>query len=74
MSDGAKLSLLILYNVVYLLPLFVIVATCFVMRKRAGPVLAPVGDWINTHWPMVVAPLAALVGVALMTYGILKLA
>ena len=73
-SDGAKLSLLVLYNVVYLLPLFVIVATCFVMRKRAGLVLAPVGDWINTHWPMVVAPLAALVGVALMTYGIVKLA
>jgi hypothetical protein len=73
-SDGAKLSLLVLYNLVYLLPLFVIVAACIVMGKRAGEVLAPVGDWINAHWPMIVAPLAAVVGVALMTYGTVKLA
>jgi cytochrome c biogenesis protein CcdA len=73
-SDGAKLSLLVLYNLVYLLPLFVIVAACIVMGKRAGEVLAPVGDRINAHWPMIVAPLAAVVGVALMTYGTVKLA
>ena len=73
-SGSAKLFLLVLYNVVYLLPLFAIVAMCFVMGNRAGDVLAPVGDWINTHWPMVVAPLAAVVGVALITYGIVSLA
>ncbi|HEY2004846.1 MAG TPA: GAP family protein [Solirubrobacteraceae bacterium] len=73
-SGGAKLSLLFLYNVIYLLPLFAIVAVCCVIGERAGRVLAPVGDWINTHWPMVVAPLAALVGVALVAYGIVKLA
>jgi hypothetical protein len=73
-SDGAKLSLLVLYNVVYMLPLFVIVAICFVMGERAGNALAPVGDWINTHWPMIAAPLAAVVGLAVMTYGIVQLA
>ena len=73
-SGGGKLSLLVLYNVIYLLPLFAIVALCFVMGERAGQVLAPIGAWINTHWPIVVAPLAAVVGVALMAYGIVKLA
>ena len=73
-SDGAKTFLLILYNVVYLLPLLAIVAMCFVMGNRAGPVLLPVGLWINTHWPIVVAPLAATVGVAVVIYGIAHLA
>jgi cytochrome c biogenesis protein CcdA len=73
-SGSSKLALLVLYNVIYLLPLFVIVALCFVMGERAGRVLAPVGDWINPHWPMVVAPLAAVVGVALMAVGVVKLA
>ncbi len=73
-SDGAKLLLLLLYNIVYLLPLFVITGMCFLIGQRAGQVLAPVGDWINAHWPMVVAPLAALVGVALIAYGIVQLA
>ncbi len=73
-SNVTKLLLLVLYNIIYMLPLFAIVAMCFVMGNRAGHVLAPIGDWINTHWPMVVAPLAAVVGLALMTYGIVKLA
>jgi len=73
-SDGAKLLLLVLYNVVYVLPLLAIVATCVVMGARAGDVLEPVGDWIDTHWPIVVAPLAIVVGVAVMAYGILQLA
>lgn len=73
-SDGTKLFLLVLYNVVYLLPLFAIVAICVLMGKRAGDVLVPVGDWISRYWPMVVAPLAATVGVALMAYGIVMFA
>jgi cytochrome c biogenesis protein CcdA len=72
-STGAKLSLLVLYNVIYLLPLIAIVALCFLMGERAGLVLAPVGDWIATHWPTVVAPLAVVVGVALMAYGVVRL-
>jgi cytochrome c biogenesis protein CcdA len=73
-SGSAKVFLLVLYNVVYLLPLFVIVGMCFVLGRRAGDVLAPVGDWINARWPVVVAPIATAVGVALMTYGIVHLA
>ena len=73
-SGGAKVALLVLYNVVYALPLIVIVIMCFVMGERAGPVLVPIGDWINSHWPMIVAPLAAAVGLVLMIYGIVHLA
>jgi hypothetical protein len=54
--------------------LLAIVATCFVMGRRAGEVLVPIGDWINTHWPIVVAPLAIVVGASVMAYGIAQLA
>ena len=73
-SDGAKLFLLVLYNILYVLPLLAIVATCVVMGRRAGDVLLPIGDWIDTHWPIVVAPLAIVVGISVMAYGILQLA
>jgi hypothetical protein len=33
----------------------------------------PVCDWIETRWPMVVAPVAGVAGAALTTYGIVQL-
>jgi hypothetical protein len=68
-----KVALLILYDVVYVLPLIAIVIVCAVMGDRAGRKLAPVGDWIALRWPVVVAPLAAAAGIGLMTYGIVNL-
>ncbi len=68
-----KILLLVLYNVVYVLPLIVIVGLCAVMGERAGQVLAPVGDWISLHWPVIVAPLAEVAGIALAAYGVIQL-
>lgn len=68
-----KVLLIVLYNVVYVLPLIVIVVLCAVMGERAGRVLAPVGDWISLHWPVVVAPLAEVAGIALAAYGVIQL-
>ncbi len=68
-----KVFLLVLYNVVYILPLIVIVVLCAVMGERAGQVLAPVGDWISLHWPVIVAPLAEVAGIALAAYGVIHL-
>ena len=72
-SLTGKVSLLVLYNVVYVLPLIVIVIVCAVMGEKGGRVLTPVSDWIAMHWPVVVAPLAGTAGAALTTYGILQL-
>jgi cytochrome c biogenesis protein CcdA len=68
-SVGAKVFLIALYNVVYVLPLIAIVAVCAVMGERAGEVVAPVGDWIATRWPVVVAPLAGAAGIGITAYG-----
>jgi cytochrome c biogenesis protein CcdA len=72
-STGSKMFLLLLYNVIYLLPLVAIVVVCGVMGEQGVRRLAPVGDWIAMRWPIVVAPLIAAVGVALTAYGIVQL-
>ena len=50
-SNTAKLSLLILYCVVYTLPLIAIAVLFTVMGTRAERILRPVGDWLFAHWP-----------------------
>ena len=72
-SLGAKAFLLVLYNVIYVLPLIAIVVVCAVMGRRRERVLTPVGDWIATRWPVVVSPIAVLAGVGLAVYGIMHL-
>lgn len=72
-SLPSKIFLIVLYNVVYVLPLIAVVVVCAVMGERAGRVLTPVSDWVSRRWPIVVAPLAGAVGVALTAYGITKL-
>ena len=53
-SDVGKLSLLVLYCVVYTLPLIAIAAMIAIMGQRAERILRPVGDWLSAHWPAVV--------------------
>jgi Sap, sulfolipid-1-addressing protein len=68
-----KVSLLVLYCVVYTLPLIGITIVCAVMGQRAAAFLRPVVDWLFTRWPIVVGPLAAIVGIGLTAYGIVRL-
>ena len=72
-SDAAKLSLIALYCVVYTLPLIAIAAVVAVMGNRAERVLQPTGVWLFAHWPALVGPLTAAIGVALLVFGIVQL-
>jgi cytochrome c biogenesis protein CcdA len=72
-SDSGKVSLLVLYCVVYTAPLIVIAVVCVVMRERAEVVLRPVIRWLLTRWPVIVAPLAVVAGIGLTAYGIVRL-
>jgi hypothetical protein len=72
-SDPGKVWLLVLYCVVYTLPLIGIAIVCVVMGDRAEGVLRPVVEWMFTRWPVIVGPLAAVIGVGLTAYGIVKL-
>jgi len=72
-SDVGKLSLLVLYCVVYTLPLIAIAAMIAIMGQRAERILRPVGDWLSAHWPAVVAPLTAAFGIGVLAFGIVQL-
>ena len=72
-SNTGKLSLLLLYCVVYTLPLIVIAALVAVMGKRAERILEPLGDWLLAHWPALVGPVTAALGIGVLAFGILQL-
>ena len=61
-SDAGKVSLLVLYCVVYTLPLIAITVVFAVMGTRAERIMGPVGDWLFAHWPVIVGPLTAATG------------
>jgi hypothetical protein len=72
-SPPEKVFLIVLYNVVYVLPLIALVIVCGVMGEKGGRRVAPIGDWIAMRWPLVAAPLCGAAGVALIAYGIAQL-
>ena len=72
-SNPAKLLLIILCCVIYTLPLIAIVVLITVMGERAERILEPIGDWLSAHWPAVVAPLTATIGVGVLAFGIVQL-
>jgi cytochrome c biogenesis protein CcdA len=72
-SNAEKLSLIILYCVVYTLPLIVIAAVFAVMGERADRLLRPAGDWLVAHWPVIAGPLTGLFGIGILVFGIVQL-
>jgi len=72
-SSTGRLLLLILYCVVYTLPLIAIALLIAVMGERAERILGPVGSWLSVHWPAVVAPLTAGFGIGVLAFGIVQL-
>jgi cytochrome c biogenesis protein CcdA len=72
-SNAEKLSLLVLYCVIYTLPLIAIAAVFALMGARAEPMLRPVGDWLLARWPVIVGPLTAAIGIAVVAFGVVQL-
>jgi cytochrome c biogenesis protein CcdA len=72
-SDAGKLFLILLYCLVYTLPLIVIAVAFAVMGDRAEATLRPVGDWLFSHWPVIVGPLTVIIGLAVLAFGIVQL-
>ena len=72
-SAPGKLFLLVLYNLIYVLPLIAIVVVRATMGERGAELLVPVSEWIETHWPVVAAPVAGVAGAALTAYGFVQL-
>jgi cytochrome c biogenesis protein CcdA len=72
-SNAERLLLLILYCVVYTLPLIAIAVLIAVMGEHAERILAPAGGWLSAHWPAIVAPLTAAFGIGVLAFGVVEL-
>jgi hypothetical protein len=72
-SNTAKLSLLILYVVVYTLPLITIAAVIGIMGERSERILQPIGEWLFSHWPLIVGPMTSVFGIGVLTFGLVEL-
>ena len=72
-SHAGQLFLLLLYCVVYGLPLIAIAVVFAVMGERAEGVVRPAGDWLFVHWPVIVGPMTAVIGLAVLVFGIVEL-
>ncbi|MGN6168470.1 MAG: GAP family protein [Solirubrobacteraceae bacterium] len=72
-SITGKLALLVLYCVIYTLPLIAIAVAFAVLGDKAERILRPIGDWLLSHWPIIVGPLTATIGIAVLALGIVQL-
>jgi cytochrome c biogenesis protein CcdA len=68
-SHAQRVILLLLYNVVYALPLIAIAAVTAVDEPNAQRLLGPVTTRLLRQWPALVASLSVIVGIGLLLYG-----
>ena len=73
-DTARELSLLVLFNVSFVLPLLWIIMLLAVAGDRATTMLSRARDQLQSHWPAVLAGLALLAGVFVVLLGITRLA
>ena len=69
-----QLILLLLFNICFVAPLIAIVVLLTVYGDRAGQVLGTIRDWLHEHWPVLLAIVATIAGVVVITLGVTGLA
>jgi cytochrome c biogenesis protein CcdA len=65
-----QLILLALYNVAFVVPLIVMIITLTVAPDRAAQILRHFRDWLQRHWPVLLAALALVAGVFVTVIGV----
>jgi cytochrome c biogenesis protein CcdA len=69
-GPGRQLVLIALYNVAFVLPLILMIATLVIAPTRAASILAAARDFLDRHWPALLAGLALVAGLFVITLGI----
>ena len=65
-----QLIALSLYNVAFVLPLIIMIVTLTVVPNRAARILRRCRDWLQRHWPVLLAALALLAGAFVTLIGV----
>ena len=70
LEPGRQMILLLIFNVCFILPLLVIIATLWFGGPRAELVLSTVRNFLQRRWPVVLSGLLMLAGVFIIALGI----
>ena len=70
LAAGSQILALVVYNLVFVLPLILMVVTITVAGDRAQPILEKGRDVLQRHWPALLAGLALLAGMYVTVLGI----
>jgi cytochrome c biogenesis protein CcdA len=65
-----QLIVLALYNVAFVLPLLLMIAILIAAPHRAAAILTRAREWLQRRWPALLAGLALIVGLFVLTLGI----
>jgi cytochrome c biogenesis protein CcdA len=65
-----KIAMLVLYNIAFVLPIIAILVALLIVGDRAKEPLGKVNTWIVEHWPVALASLAGVLGVAVFAVGL----
>jgi cytochrome c biogenesis protein CcdA len=69
-----QITLLVLFNLAFVLPVLAILFALVAFGTRADPVLRAASDWLQRDWPVVLAALGLVVGAAVLGLGAMGLA
>jgi cytochrome c biogenesis protein CcdA len=69
-----RLILIAIYNVGFVLPLLLMIATIVIAPERSAAILRQTRDFLQRRWPVLLAGLALVAGVFVLTLGITGLA
>jgi len=65
-----QLTVLAIYNVAFVLPLLLMIAIVIIAPEKAAAILTRSRDWLQRRWPALLAGLALVVGLFVLTLGI----
>jgi cytochrome c biogenesis protein CcdA len=69
-----QLLLLAIYNFAFVLPLLIMIAILTIAPDRATQILSRSREWLQRRWPALLAGLALIVGLFVLTLGLTGLA
>jgi len=73
LSVSVRVAMLVAYNVVFVLPLVSILIAVEVLGDNSKRVLGRANQWLQAHWPVLLAGLGLIVGIVILALGVVGL-
>ena len=65
-----RIAMLTVYNVVFVLPLVLILGALEILGESASRILGPINRWLQINWPTLLAGLGLFVGIVFVVLGV----